>query len=64
MRVKAAYISKFSTNHHTKTMQLTSFDKLNTQIRAKEETEADLARQTGDPALYGTHLALLTNRLG
>lgn len=31
----------------------TSFDKLNAQIRVKDEAAVDLARQTGDFALYG-----------
>ena len=30
-----------------------TFDKLSAQIRAKDEAEMDLARQSGDSALYG-----------
>lgn len=33
-----------------------NYDKLGAQLQATEEAEVDLCRQTGDIALYGTHL--------
>lgn len=55
IKVKAASIAKFSPIDYAKdtTMLSTNFDKLAAQLRAKDETEQDLARQSGDPALYG-----------
>lgn len=63
IQFKATYSTKFSSSSRYKdnTILAASFEKLNNQLRAKDETEIDLARQTGDPALYGefssfTHL--------
>jgi ATP-binding cassette subfamily C (CFTR/MRP) protein 1 len=55
IKIKAASIAKFSSSHHIKDNAILSanFDKLSAQLRAKDEIEIDLARQTGDPALYG-----------
>jgi len=55
IKIKATSISKFSTSNSAKenAVILANFAKLNAQVQAKEETEADLSRQTGDPALYG-----------
>ena len=54
IKVKAASIAKFSSSHHTQdnTILSADFDKLSAQFRAKDEAEIDLARQTGDLALY------------
>ncbi|KAI1427713.1 putative ABC transporter [Xylaria sp. FL1777] len=55
IKVKAASIAKFSSGRPVKENAVLSanFDKLSAQVRAKDETEVDLSRQTGDPALYG-----------
>ncbi|KAI1179905.1 putative ABC transporter [Nemania sp. FL0916] len=55
IQVKTAAISKFSSSHQVEESAVISanFDKFTAQLRAQDETEADLARQTGDPALYG-----------
>ncbi|TRX93894.1 hypothetical protein FHL15_005276 [Xylaria flabelliformis] len=54
IKVKAASLAKFSASHHlSENANLSaSFDKLSAQLRAKDETEVDLTRQTGDPAVY------------
>ncbi|KAK9581548.1 hypothetical protein V6Z93_008761 [Aspergillus fumigatus] len=60
IKIKAASIAKFSSSHHTKVNNAVlsaKFDELSAQLRAKDETEIDLARQTGDPALYGNSLS-------
>ncbi|KAI0973805.1 putative ABC transporter [Xylaria arbuscula] len=58
IKVKAATIAKFSSSHQTKDNAVlsASFAKLSAQVRAKDEIEEDLARHTGDPALYGYYL--------
>ncbi len=56
IKVKSESLAKFSaTSHHLNenTKLAGGYDALNAQLRVKEETEADLARQTGDPAIYG-----------
>ncbi|KAH2977182.1 hypothetical protein KXW58_005982 [Aspergillus fumigatus] len=62
IKIKAASIAKFSSRHHTKVNNAVlsaKFDELSAQLRAKDETEIDLARQTGDPALYGYYLSFI-----
>ncbi|KAI0859592.1 putative ABC transporter [Xylaria cubensis] len=61
VKVKAASLAKFSASHHlSENANLSaSFDKLNAQLRAKDETEVDLARQTGDPAVYGYYMKFI-----
>ncbi|KAF7587664.1 hypothetical protein BBP40_006894 [Aspergillus hancockii] len=62
IKTKAASIAKFSSSHHTKVNSAVlsaKFDELSAQLRAKDETEIDLARQTGDPALYGYYLTFI-----
>jgi ATP-binding cassette subfamily C (CFTR/MRP) protein 1 len=56
IKVKAASIAKFSSSTHIKGDDVLSakFDAHTAQLRAKNETERDLARQSGDPALYGS----------
>jgi hypothetical protein len=66
MKIKAASLAKISPSHHIKDNAVLSadFDKLSAQLRAKDETEIDLARQSGDPALYGnlpSHIHGCTN---
>ncbi|PYI35295.1 putative ABC transporter [Aspergillus indologenus CBS 114.80] len=58
LKIKAASIEKFSGSQHTpKNAVLTAkYETLGAQLRAKDETEMDLARQTGDPALYAYYL--------
>lgn len=52
---KASSIAKFTSSSQGKhdPGQSVNFDKLSAQTRAKDEAEIDLARQTGDSALYG-----------
>ncbi|GIJ90521.1 hypothetical protein Asppvi_009478 [Aspergillus pseudoviridinutans] len=59
IRVKAASIAKFTSGHRTRDKAVLSAnsDELSAHLRAKDETEIDLARQTGDPALYGYYLS-------
>ncbi|KAI1809574.1 putative ABC transporter [Poronia punctata] len=51
IRIKATTISKFITSHSSN-QENTVVAHLNDQVWAKEDTEADLSRQTGDSALY------------
>ncbi|KFY68700.1 hypothetical protein V496_00844 [Pseudogymnoascus sp. VKM F-4515 (FW-2607)] len=55
IQVKAVSIAKFTPGPQSKSDVVPSinFDQLRTQFRAKDEAEVDLARQTGDLALYG-----------
>jgi ATP-binding cassette subfamily C (CFTR/MRP) protein 1 len=55
IKIKAASIAKFSSSRYIKDNAILSanFDKLSAQFQAKDEAETDLARQTGDFALYG-----------
>jgi hypothetical protein len=54
IQVKAVSIAKFTPGPQSKSdVPSTNFDQLRTQFRAKDEAEVDLARQTGDLALYG-----------
>jgi ATP-binding cassette subfamily C (CFTR/MRP) protein 1 len=56
IKIKAASIAKFASSHAGKENVVLSanYDKLSAQLRVKDETELDLARQTGDTALYGS----------
>jgi ATP-binding cassette, subfamily C (CFTR/MRP), member 1 len=56
IQMEATSPAKFSSTHGIKDNAILSgnFEKLNAQLRAKDETEVDLARQSGDPALYGS----------
>lgn len=55
IKMKAASVAKFSAGSTTKDKALVSANsnRLNTQLRIKDEAEMDLTRQTGDTALYG-----------
>jgi hypothetical protein len=55
LTVKAASIAKFSsgTASDENVALSANYRKLSDQLRTKAETELDLARQTGDTALYG-----------
>ncbi|KAI1820889.1 putative ABC transporter [Xylaria intraflava] len=61
IKVKAASIEKFSSSRHVKanTVLSANFDHLSAQIRARNETKVDLARQTGDPGLYGYYFGFV-----
>ncbi|KAI0127391.1 putative ABC transporter [Xylariales sp. AK1849] len=61
LNIKATSIAKFSSSHTGKENVILSanYDKLSVQLRAKDETELDLARQTGDVALYGYYLGFI-----
>ncbi|RAK75330.1 putative ABC transporter [Aspergillus fijiensis CBS 313.89] len=61
LKIKAASIEKFSGTQHTQNNAVlaANFEKLGAQLRAKAETELDLARQTGDPALYAYYLGFI-----
>ncbi|KAI1293173.1 putative ABC transporter [Xylaria venustula] len=61
IKVKAATIAKFSSGRQAKDNAVlsASFAKLSAQVRAKDEIEADLARHTGDPALYGYYMKFI-----
>lgn len=52
---KAAFSTKFSSSssNNYNAILAASFEKLNNQLRTRDETEIDLARKTGDPTLYG-----------
>ncbi|KAI0391308.1 putative ABC transporter [Xylariaceae sp. FL0594] len=54
VRVKPTSISKFSLTRSGEddSVLTTNFARLDAQVHAKEDTEADLSRRTGDPALY------------
>ncbi|RAH84629.1 putative ABC transporter [Aspergillus japonicus CBS 114.51] len=58
LKIKAASIEKFSGSQHTpnNAVLTAKYETLGAQLRAKDETEMDLARQTGDPALYAYYL--------
>lgn len=55
IQFKATFSTKLLSSYRNKdsTILAANFEKLNNQLRAKDETELDLARQTGDPSLYG-----------
>ncbi|KAI1326803.1 putative ABC transporter [Xylariaceae sp. FL0255] len=62
LQIKSESIAKFSSSHaltQEKGTLSASFDKLGAQLRAKGDTGRDLARQTGDTALYGYYLGFL-----
>lgn len=58
---KASSIAKFSSSHVRKESVILSnnYNTLSAQLRAKDETELDLARQTGDMALYGYYIGFI-----
>ncbi|TVY57487.1 ABC transporter FUM19 [Lachnellula cervina] len=58
---KASSIAKFTSSSQGKhdPGQSVNFDKLSAQTRAKDEAEIDLARQTGDSALYGYYFGFV-----
>ncbi|KAI0521679.1 putative ABC transporter [Xylaria bambusicola] len=62
IKLKSQTLAKFSagTQQPVEDAKLAGrYDALNAQIRVKEETEADLSRQTGDPAIYGYYLRFI-----
>lgn len=67
IKIKAASIAKFFSGNGPKgnPTVLAQFAQLNARIQAKDEAEIDLARRSGDTALYRkltlyrTHLAIL-----
>ncbi|OKL59922.1 hypothetical protein UA08_04651 [Talaromyces atroroseus] len=63
IQTEAVYPAKFSSGHRVKDSAILSgnFEKLNAQLRAKDETEVDLARQTGDPAVYGYYFGFINS---
>ncbi|TGO85301.1 hypothetical protein BPOR_0410g00020 [Botrytis porri] len=58
IQVKSGSIAKFSSGNHVRdnAAVAAAFAKLSAQVRAKDEAEIDLARQSGDSALYGYYL--------
>ena len=58
LRITSSLIAKFSSGNQNceeiDTVMSENFKKLSTQARAMDEIKADLSRQSGDPALYGT----------
>lgn len=54
-RIQASSIEKFSVRSHTveNPFLASNFKSLSAQLRAKDETELDLARENGNHALYG-----------
>ncbi|PCH05502.1 ABC transporter, integral membrane type 1 [Penicillium occitanis (nom. inval.)] len=58
IQFKAAFSTKFSSSssNNDNAILAASFEKLNNQLRTRDETEIDLARKTGDPTLYGSRL--------
>ncbi|KAK5626723.1 hypothetical protein RRF57_002438 [Xylaria bambusicola] len=62
IKLKTQTLAKFSATSHQvieDTKLVGRYDALDAQIRVKEETEADLSRQTGDPAIYGYYLRFI-----
>lgn len=55
LKIHTASVAKFSSHRAEKDggSISASFNRLNTQLRIKEEAENDLSRQSGDTALYG-----------
>ena len=54
IKTKTASIAKFTLGpQDNNTVLSANFDQLRAQFRATDEAEVDLARQTGDLALYG-----------
>ncbi|PQE09784.1 ABC transporter protein [Rutstroemia sp. NJR-2017a BBW] len=66
IKLKSAAIAKFTSGNSSNTTAAVSsnFDKLSAQVRAKDEAELDLARQSGDSALYGNLSSLSSPNLG
>jgi hypothetical protein len=65
IKIKAASIAKFTSKSQVNNDPVLSsgFDKLGAQVRAKDEAAFDLARKTGDFALYGTALVPFTDEI-
>ncbi|KAK8149644.1 hypothetical protein G3M48_006221 [Beauveria asiatica] len=61
IKIKAESIAKFSsvTNATGSSPLAANFNSLNAQLRIKDEDEVDLARQTGDTALYHYYLGFI-----
>ncbi|KAK7996449.1 hypothetical protein PG989_004489 [Apiospora arundinis] len=61
LNLNAAPISKLSSGHTSDESMVLSadYENLSHQLRANAETELDLARQTGDTALYGYYLRFI-----
>lgn len=59
IKLKAASIEKFALNSQgNNSVSLSAnFDRLSAQVRAKDEAEVDLSRQTGDLTLYSMIMA-------
>lgn len=62
IQIRGAPSAKLSSSHRTKdnTELSANFENLGNRLRAKDETEMDLSRQSGDPALYGSFLGLIS----
>ncbi|EDN95157.1 hypothetical protein SS1G_11032 [Sclerotinia sclerotiorum 1980 UF-70] len=63
IKFETGSIAKFSSGNRSKDNLAVSaaFDKLSSQVQAKDEAEIDLARQSGDFALYGNPLPSSSN---
>ncbi|KAM3441708.1 hypothetical protein MY4824_001486 [Beauveria thailandica] len=61
IKIKAESIDKFSsvTNATGSSPLAANFNSLNAQLRIKDEDEVDLARQTGDTALYHYYMGFI-----
>ncbi|KAI1150041.1 ABC transporter-like protein [Nemania diffusa] len=61
IKTKIASIAKFSSRSQARqnTGLSANFDKLTAQLRVKDETQEDLARQTGDAFLYGYYFGFI-----
>ncbi|KAI0117845.1 putative ABC transporter [Nemania sp. FL0031] len=61
IKIKAASTAKFSSRTQARENALVSanFNKLAAQLRAKDETQADLARHTGDLSLYNYYYSFI-----
>ncbi|KYK58951.1 ABC transporter [Drechmeria coniospora] len=61
IKVRASSIAKFASSVKVDKNVILSgnFDKLAAQLRARDETQQDLSRKNGDPALYGYYLGFI-----
>ncbi|CRG86131.1 Multidrug resistance-associated protein 6 [Talaromyces islandicus] len=61
IKIGGAPSAKLSSGYRTKDNNIlsTNFEKLGAQLLAKDETEMDLSRKSGDPALYGYYLGFI-----
>ncbi|KAB8305120.1 hypothetical protein EYC80_004415 [Monilinia laxa] len=64
IKIKVGSIAKFSSGSYAKDNATVSaaFAELSAQVRAKGEAEIDLARQSGDSALYGYYLEFVESK--